>query len=144
MVIPFYKCNGNNNKFIILLNSEIPEDFVGKHTDCSRILTFLNGLFVEHKWISIRFLTFLKICLSNTQNGSRILEFLETCFVKHKQKWLQNYEIPEDPVCKTQTRWLRSSVIPGHCVCKTQTQVPRFPEGFFLAHLEYDKIRMTE
>ena len=27
MVIPFYKCNANNNKFIIIIHSEIPQNF---------------------------------------------------------------------------------------------------------------------
>ena len=27
MVIPFYKCNANNNKFVVIIRSEIPEDF---------------------------------------------------------------------------------------------------------------------
>ena len=27
MVIPFYKCNANNNKFVVIIDSEIPEDF---------------------------------------------------------------------------------------------------------------------
>jgi len=27
MVIPFYKCNANNNKFIIIINSDIPNNF---------------------------------------------------------------------------------------------------------------------
>ena len=27
MVIPFYKCNANNNKFIIIIRSEIPSSF---------------------------------------------------------------------------------------------------------------------
>ena len=27
MVIPFYKCNANNNKFIIIISSDIPNNF---------------------------------------------------------------------------------------------------------------------
>jgi len=47
MVIPFYKCNGNNNKFIILLKSEIPKNFTLNKKIIKKICTNFDKEIVD-------------------------------------------------------------------------------------------------